>query len=100
MIPYVTIGMAVALGVSVLYGMDADRALDREKKARVTAELAAKGFADGLRQCRTEIAEKNAIIYRVQGLDERRLRICVTRPPSDPCCKPAPAPPAKDECKP
>lgn len=100
MIPYATIGLAIALGVSVLYGMDADRALDREQKARAVAEASAKSFAQGLTQCRAEIAEKNAIIHRFQGLDERRLRICVTRPPNDPCCRPAPAPPEKDGCAP
>lgn len=100
MIPYATIGMAVALGVSVLYGMDADRALDREQKARAVAEASVKSFAQGLTQCRAEIAEKNALIHRFQGLPADRLRICATRPPSDPCCKPAPAPPGKDECKP
>lgn len=91
-----------AVVVAVLTGLwqSAEAGLDREKKARVTAELAAKGYAAGLTQCRTEIAEKNALVLRFMALPEARLRLCATRPPNDPCCKPAPAEPGKDECKP
>lgn len=102
MSPTLIIG-AVLLALNAatfVYAWDADRALDREKKGRVTAELAAKGYAAGLTQCRTEIAEKNALVLRFMALPEARLRLCATRPPTDPCCKPAPAEPGKDECKP
>lgn len=79
----------------VWYAADADSALDREQKKLVTAELQREQFAKGLTQCRTEIAEKNAIVGRFTELPEVRLRLCVQRAPSDGCCKPAPA-----ECKP
>lgn len=93
------VGFVVMAGLGALWQI-AENRLDREQKARAVAEASAKSFAQGLTQCRAEIAEKNAIIHRFQGLDERRLRICVTRPPNDPCCRPAPAPPEKDGCAP
>lgn len=97
---YIGIGMAVALAGATLYAVDADRALSRETKKAVAAELRAGAFAKGLTQCRTEIAEKNAIINRFSTLPVDRLRLCVQRGPQDACCQPAPAAPAEDRCKP
>lgn len=100
MIPYALIGLGAALSVSVLYGIDADRALDREQKARAVAEASAKSFAAGLSQCRAEIAERNRFVTDAMSLPEVRKRLCAQRAPSDPCCKAAPKPPAVDECRP
>lgn len=102
MSPALIIGAVAATIIAGLawYAQDADDAWERETKKALAAELRADSFAKGLTQCRAEIAEKNAIITHFQGLAVDRLRICVTRPPNDPCCRPAPAPPAKDECKP
>lgn len=98
MIPYALIGLGAALAVSVLYGMDADRALDREQKARAVAEASAQAFAQGLTQCRAEIADRNRFVQDAMGLPEVRKRLCAQRGPADACCKPKPA--EGDECKP
>lgn len=95
----IVIGLVVMAGLGALW-QTAEAALEREQKARAVAEASVKGYADSLTQCRAEIAEKNRIITGIQGLDERRLRLCVTRPATDPCCQPPPAPPAEDRCKP
>lgn len=98
MIPYATIGLALALGASVLYGLDADRALDREQKARAVAEASAKSFAQGLTQCRAEIADRNRFVTDAMALPEVRKRLCAQRAPTDACCKTPPKPPEKDGC--
>lgn len=93
MSPTLIIGavLSAALASAVWYGLDADAALDRDQKKLVAAELRADQFAKGLTQCRTEIAEKNAIMSRFSSLPEVRLRLCVQRGPTDGCCKPSPA---------
>lgn len=88
----VLVALNIATGV---YAWDADRALRREHDRAEAAVLQRDQFAKGLTQCRTEIAEKNAILLRTSRLPIDRLRLCVQRPADDGCCKPAPA-----ECKP
>ena len=100
MIAYLGIAAAAAIAGATLYAIDADRALDREQKARVAAELQRDQFAKGLTQCRTDIAEKNRILLDAAALPLVRKRLCAQRVPTDPCCRPAPAPPAEDACKP
>ena len=97
---YVGIAAIVAVAGAGAYAWDADKAFQREKKRADTAELQRDQFQKAVVQCRTEIAEKNAIVSRFSALPEVRLRLCVQRSPADACCRPAPAPPATDECKP
>jgi hypothetical protein len=97
---YIGIGMAVALAGATLYAVDADRALARETKKAVAAELRADAFAKGLTQCRTEIAERNKFVNDAMNLPEIRKRLCAQRSPEDACCKAAPKPPEVDGCKP
>lgn len=97
---YIGIAAAVIVAGTAAYAWDADRAFKREHDRAEAATMQRDQFQKGLTQCRAEIAEKNAIIHRFQGLPVERLRLCATRPPSDPCCRAAPAPPAADECRP
>lgn len=97
---YIGAGMAVALAGAALYAIDADRALAREQKARAVAEASAKSFAQGLTQCRAEIADRNRFVTDAMALPAVRKRLCAQRAPSDACCKAPPKPPAKDECAP
>lgn len=91
---------ATIIGGLAVYAWDADKALIREHDRAEAAVMQRDQFAKGLTQCRTEIREKNVIVNTFLELPEVRLRICVQRAPSDPCCRAAPAPPAKDECRP
>lgn len=87
------VGFVVMAGLGALWQI-AEAGLDREKKARVTAELQVKQFSDGLRQCRADVAERNRVISGMAGLSDERRRLCAQRGPQSGCCKP------DGECKP
>ena len=79
---------ATIIAGTAVYAWNADRALDRTKKALVTAELQRDQFAKGLTQCRIDIAERNRTLATMTGLPEVRKRLCAIRGAGDPCCTP------------
>lgn len=91
---------ATVVGLVGAYAWDADRALKREHDLAQAATMQRDAFAKGLTQCRADVAEHNRTLMRFTALPEVRKRLCAQRGIADVCCRPAPAPPATDECKP
>lgn len=85
---------AATIGALIWYAADADAALDREQKLATEAVLQRDAWKAEAANLRAEIADRNRRWERIQGLPEVRLRLCVSRLPSDGCCTP------EGECRP
>lgn len=88
----VLVALNIATGV---YAWDADRALRREHDRAEAAVLQRDQLQKHVVTLETAIAERNRRLASFGALPEVRKRLCAQRPPTDGCCKPAPA-----ECKP
>lgn len=91
---YIGIAAAVAIAGAGIYAWDADKALDRTRKALTTAELQKDQFAKGLTQCRLDIRERNKTLAGMTALPVVRKQLCAVQGPASPCCTP------DKECKP